>query len=232
LIQNKVREDQIALFANYQRLLTDEVIRDHDQKIAFYQSDLKAGLLQAVDKLKQLKDPEALNSKLEKVILQQKINESKLAHTIKSYKLIEQGGTDLILTTLNDEQSKLFTSGGKLNQSLLNIRYQDVLLSNRIQQDGLKSLIESSKVQIKDIQREHQIEIDQQQRQVDSIQAKLDTYNRTRAVTQPVPSLEPQGLTRKTLIILVVFLAAFAGFVAMLLAMFSDKVKQRREEIA
>ncbi len=232
LIQNKVKEDQIALFTNYQRLLTDEVIRDHDQKIAFYQSDLKAGLLRALDKLKQLKDPEELNSKLEKVILQQKINESKLAHTIKSYKLIEQGGTDLILTTLNDEQSKLFTSGGKLNQSLLNIRYQDVLLSNRIQQDGLKSLIESSKVQIKDIQREHQIEIDQQQREVDSIQAKLDTYNRTRAVTQPVPSLEPQGLTRNTLIILVVFLAAFAGFVAMLLAMFSDKVKQRREEIA
>ncbi len=231
LIQNKIKEAQIALFTHYQSLLTDELIKDHDQKIAFYQSDLKAGLLRAVDKLKQLKDPEELNSKLEKVVLQQKNNESKLEHTIKSYKLIEQGGTDLILTTLNDEQSKLFISGGKLNQSLLNIRYQDVLLSNQIQQDGLRALIESSRVQIKDIQREHQIAIDQQQRLVDSIQSKLDSYNRTRVVAQPVPSLGPQGLTRITLIILVVFLAAFAGFAAMLLAMFSDKVKQRREEI-
>jgi hypothetical protein len=232
LIQNKVKENQIPLFTSYQNLLAEELIRDHDKKIAFYQSDLKSELSQATDKLKQLKSPEELNSKLEKVILQQKSNESKLSHTIKSYKLIEQGGTDMILTTLNDDQRKLFISEGKINQSLVNIRYQDVLLSNRIRQNELTALIERSKVNIKDIKREHQIEIDKQQRLVESIQAKLDTYNRTRVVTQPVPSLEPQGLTFKILIILVVFLSIFAGFVAMLVTMFNDKVKQRLEEIS
>ncbi len=232
LIQNKVKEAQIPLFISYQSLLADELIKDHDQKISFYQSDLKAKLSQATDKLKQLKSPEDLSSKLEKVILLQKSNESKLAHTIKSFKLIEQGGTGLILTTLNDDQRKLFITGGKLNQSLLNIRYQDVLLSNRIQQDELTASIESSKAKIKDIRREHQIEIDQQQRLVDSIQFKLDSNNRTRVVTQPVPSLGPQGMTRNKLIILAVFVAAFAGFAAMLLAMFRDKVRQRLEEIA
>lgn len=231
LIQNKVKQEQIALFTDYQSLLTNELIKDHDQKIAFYQSDLKAGLTQALDKLRQLKSPETLNSKLEKVALQQKSNESKLAHTVNSYKLIEQGGTDLILTTLNDDQRKLFISGGKINQSLLNIRYQDVLLSNRIQQDELTAAIEGSRIKIKDIQREHQIEIDQQQRVVENIQAKLDTYNRTRVVTQPVASLGPQGMTRNSLILLVVFLAGFAGFVAMLLMMFRDKIRSRRAEM-
>jgi hypothetical protein len=232
LIQNKVKDTQIALFTRYQSLLASELIKDHDQKIALYQTDLKAKLVQETDKLEQLKSPEELSSKLEKVILQQKTHESKLSHTIKSYKLIEQGGPDMILTTLNDEQRKLFISSGKVNQPLLNIRYQDVLLSNLIQQDELTASIENAKVKIKDIQREYQIEVTHQQRLVESIQAKLDAFNRTRVVTKPVPSLGPQGLTRKTLVILVVFLAAFAGFAAMLLAMFRDKVKQRLEEIS
>ena len=232
LIQNKVKDSQVEIFARFQNALAHELIRDHDQKINFYQSDLKAELVKAADKLQQLKLPETLNAKLDAVYLQQKGYESKLSHIRQSFDQIKQGGDELILTTLSDEQRKILTRDGEIDQTLLNIRYQDVLLNNRIQQDELTELLEKSKYKIKEIQREHQLEVEQQQRLVDSIQVKLDTYNRTRVVTQPVPSLEPQGLTRKMLTILVVTMAVFTGFGAMLLVMFRDKVRQRLEEIS
>ncbi len=230
LIQNKVKESQIPLFTEFQNLLAAELIHDHDQKITFYQSDLKAELLSAQDKLKQLQAPETLNAKLENIRLEQESAQSKLQHTRQSYDLIKQGGSELILTTLSDEQRQLLTTQGRVNQSLLNIRFQDVLLNNKIQQDELAQLLASLKLKMNNIQREHQIEIDQQQRLVESLQSKLDNFNRTRVVTEPVSSLAPQGMTKKLLIVLVIFLAAFTGFAAMLVAMFRDKVKQRLQE--
>lgn len=230
LIQNKIKDSQLDLITEFQNLLATELIRDHDQKITFYQSDLKAELLSAQDKLKQLQAPETLSAKLESVKLQQESTQSKLMHTQQSYDLIKQGGSELILTTLSDEQRKLLTTQGKVNQSLLNIRFQDVLLNNKIQQDELTQLLASSKLKMNNIQREHQIEIDQQQRLVESLQSKLDNFNRTRVVSEPVSSLAPQGMTKNLLIILVLFLAAFTGFAAMLVVMFRDKVKQRLEE--
>lgn len=232
LIQNKVKDTQLDSFAAYQNMLARELIQDHDQKIAFYQTDLKAELASANDKLQQLQDPETLNSKLEKVILKQKGYESQLSHTQQSFKLLEQGGTDMILTSLSDDQRQLMMRNGEINQALLNVRYQDVLLSNRIQQDELKELLASSHLQIRDLKREHQVEIEKQQRVIEGIRAKLDSYNRTRVVSQPVPSLEPEGLTRNVLIMLVLCVALFTGFAAMLIAMFRDKVRQKREELA
>ena len=74
--------------------------------------------------------------------------------------------------------------------------------------------------------------VQQQQRIVDNLQAKIDAYNHTRIVSQPVLSLKPEGLTRKKLIVLIIFLAGFAGFSAMLLAMFRNKIRQREHEIS
>lgn len=232
LIQNKIKDSQFELFTEFQSVLAQSLIEDHDQKIIFYQSDLKAELVKVTDQLRQLQSPETLNAKLESEFLLQKTYESKLQNTRQSYELIKQGGEELILTTLSDEQRNLLSRNGSIDPTLLNIRYQDVLLNNRIQQDDLKQSLDKSRFKVKEIRRTHQIEIEQQQHLVESIQAKLDTYNRTKVVTQPVPSLEPQGLTQKTLVLIVIFLAVFTGFGAMLLVMFRDKVKQRMEEIA
>ena len=172
LIQNKVKESQIELFTRYQNILADNLIQDHDKKIEFYQADLKAELNTANDKLQQLKLPEALQSKLDKILLMQRTEQSKLSHTEHSYKLIQQGGTESILTDLSDEERKLMSQNGVINQQLLNIRYQQVLLWNRIQQDDIRKGLENANLEISDIKRSHKIEIEQQQRVVESIQAK------------------------------------------------------------
>jgi hypothetical protein len=231
LIQNKVEESAIGDFTLYQTLLAGELIKDHDQKIAFYQADLEAELASAQDDLEQFKATETLRSRLDKQLLLRQTNKSKLTHIKKSHDLLEQGGKELILTTLSDEDRAAMTRNGSIDQQLLNVRYKDVLLSNQLQQDELQLMIASIDLGIIDIKRDYQIELDKKQREVQSIQAKLDTYNRTRVISQPVTSLGPEGMTRNLLIVLVVLAAGFAGFGAMLLAMFRYKVNQRRQEL-
>ena len=76
----------------------------------------------------------------------------------------------------------------------------------------------------------HQRKIEAQQRKIGNIRAKLDSFNLSRVVSKPVRSVDPAGLSRNLLMVLVVLAAGFGGFVAMLIGLFRDRVRERLQE--
>ncbi len=116
--------------------------------------------------------------------------------------------------------------------NVLKQKYDQMLIENNLQIDQQKLVVEKAKLDVEQIKFTHENDVANQRQSIKEIKTRLDNYNETRIVSPPVPSLGLVGLTRKTLILLVVFLSAFAGFFAMLVAMFADKVKQRRLELS
>ena len=109
-------------------------------------------------------------------------------------------------------------------------RYDRVLLVSLIQQDEQHKTLELAKLELNEIELEHQREVEDQQREVVKIQQQMDAFNFTRLLSEPVRSLNSTQLSRTKMIIIVIFIAAFIGFLAMLIAMFRDKVNQRLQE--
>ena len=214
LIENKVKESNIPVFTEYQMRLADALIADHGQKIAFYQADLKANLSSARDRLAQLTAPGFLQIKIDAAMLKQKKLLAQIEAIENSYRAMQP---------VADGESDGPPADPVAQQVLLENRM--LLAETQEQYSSLKGLIDNIKL-------DHQAEVQAQQRKVESFQQKLDTFNNTRVISMPVKSLEPEGLTRKLLLIVIVILAGFAGFAAMLLALFRDKVRQRREELA
>jgi hypothetical protein len=116
--------------------------------------------------------------------------------------------------------------------NILKQKYDQMLIENKLQIDQQKLVVEKAKLDVEQIKFTHENDIASQRQSIQEIKTRLDNYNETRIVSPPIPSLGATGLTRKTLLLLVVFLAAFAGFFAMLVAMFADKVKQRKLELS
>ncbi len=116
--------------------------------------------------------------------------------------------------------------------NVLKQKYDQMLIENKLQIDQQKLVVEKAKLDVEQIKFTHENDIASQRQSIQEIKTRLDNYNETRIVSPPIPSLEPAGLTRKTLLLVVVFLAGFAGFFAMLVAMFADKVKQRKLELS
>ncbi len=116
--------------------------------------------------------------------------------------------------------------------NVLKQKYNQMLIENKLQIDQQKLVVEKARLDVEQIKFTHENDIASQRQSIQEIRTRLDNYNETRIVSPPVASLESAGLTRKTLLLLVVFLAGFAGFFAMLVAMFADKVKQRRLELS
>lgn len=71
-----------------------------------------------------------------------------------------------------------------------------------------------------------------QQKRVEVLQTRLDSYNKTRVLSAPILSEKPAGLSHKVVMVLVVLMAGFLSFLLMLIVIFSDKVKQRKLELA
>jgi hypothetical protein len=116
--------------------------------------------------------------------------------------------------------------------NVLKQKYNKMLIENNLQIDQQKLVVEKAKLDVEQIKFTHENDIASQRQSIKEIKTMLDNYNETRIVSPPVPSLGSSGMTRKTLILLIVFLAAFAGFVAMLVSMFADKVHQRELELS
>ena len=115
---------------------------------------------------------------------------------------------------------------------VLRQKYDQLLQENQLEIEQQKLVIDKIELDARQIRFNHQNNVATQMQAIKEIKTRLDNYNETRMVSPPVPSLTTTGLTRNTLIILVIFLATFIGFGAMLIAMFADKVKQRRVELA
>lgn len=142
--------------------------------------------------------------------------------------------------TLPNEKSKLQKDIEANNLALidkqrsidiLKQKYEQMLLDNKLQIERLALDIAKLELQIDKLEMNHQKAVDEQELKIEQLMSKLKNYNETRIVGQPAKSLEPVGLKPKLLVVLIVFLAGFAGFMAMLLWLFRDKVMQRQQEL-
>ena len=231
LIQNKVKTSDITAFQQFQNRLAAAVIADHQSKLSLFQEDLLAQLAEEKAKLARLQLPETLQSQLDKRRLALQAEQSKLKHLEDNFKLIQQGGEKWLYQSLTEEERRLLTQeNGKPDQQLLSARYEQVLLENRIQQDEYAEKIGSIQLELEDIKRNHADNISDQALVVQQIQNKIDSFNSTRQVSNPVISVEPSGLTRPLLIVLVVALSLFVAFAVVLMNLFRDKVKQRLQD--
>ncbi len=231
VIQNKILLDQQALFTDFQTEVAVAVLRDHQQLVALYQVELQAELQDAEARLAELMDPKTLQSRLDKLKLRVQTAEQKLQHLQEAQKIIETGGKESVLRSMTDEQKQLLLNrAGEVDDRVLKARYEEILLDNKIEQDQQKQVIEALRLEMKDVQRAHQSKIEQQQRAVEAVRGKLKSFNISRVVSNPVRSVKPAGLSRKLLLVLVVFMAGFLAFMAVLLALFRDQVREREKE--
>ena len=257
LLQNTVKESDIDIFSEYQKKLAAFVLSDHKQKITFAQSDLLAEMSSAQAKLKNLQDPKALMTKLDFLRVKLTSEEQKLKRMEESYQSLLKGGKEAVLQSLieekgvfqslsesNDsaqqisdkekekekEKEKMAQLDKEVDGNVLQTRYDRVLLVSLIQQDEQHKTLELAKLELNEIELEHQREVEDQQREVVKIQQQMDAFNFTRLLSEPVRSLNSTQLSRTKMIIIVIFIAAFIGFLAMLIAMFRDKVNQRLQE--
>lgn len=137
-------------------------------------------------------------------------------------------------TSLQDQinANKLEQIDLQNNNVVLQQKYEELLLDNKLQLEQQQLTIDKGELDLDKIKFNNLNAISLQKQNIKEVQTKLDNYNETRVVSAPIASLKPVGLTRKTLILLFVFLAGFAGFAVVLMAIFSDKVKERKLELS
>lgn len=115
--------------------------------------------------------------------------------------------------------------------NVLKQKYDQLILDNKLQIEQQNLVIDQAKLEVERIKFDHQNQISEKTQRIREIETLLENYNETRVVSEPVASLGPTGLKRNMLLVIVVFIALFGGFLASLLAMFADKVRQRKREL-
>jgi hypothetical protein len=231
IVQNKIVLEDQPLFSAFQQRVAQDVLEDHRQLVALRQSGLRAELRNAEAQMAVLQDPRTLQAQLDKLKLQVATAEKKLQHLQDARKVLELGGKESVLRSMTDEQKQLLLDRqGKVDDRVLQARYEEILLDNQVNQDQQLQSIESLKLKLDEVRLAHQRKLEAQQRKIENIRAKLDSFNLSRVVSKPVRSVDPAGLSRKLLMALVVLAAGFGGFVAMLMALFRDRVRERLQE--
>lgn len=233
LIQHKIKNSQVDQFTQIQHTITETVIENHNKKIKLYQADLLAKLKLEQVKLNELMNEQTLNLLLEKEKLIIQIEESKLKNIQDNLTILEKGGSEGYLSSLNNQQRELVMSNeGIVIDELLKLRFERFLLDNKIRQDETINKINTSRINLNQLEKEHKEKIIRQQLAVENIKDKLGAFNKTQVVTEPVKSLKPVGLSRNLLILLIFIISGVIGFAVMLLVMFRDKVREALQESA
>ncbi len=233
LISNKIGDDQLAIFTGFQEKLTQRVLHDHEKIVALFQSGLKAQLRTEQARLKELQDPRTLKLQLDQQKLKIQGAEQKFKHLQETAKILQLGGKEAVLRSMTDEQKQLvLDSEGNVDDKVLQARYEEILVQNRVQQDQQQQAINSGRLQLESIKLKHERAIAAQQRKIDDIRKKIGSYNISRVVSAPVKSIKPTGLSRNILLALTVFMALILSFFIVLGALFRDKVRQRLAEEA
>jgi len=136
-------------------------------------------------------------------------------------------------STLNEamQSNKAQQISQRNKMAILDEQFQELLLDNELkvaqQQltiDKVLLSIDKKKFQTKNM-------IAQQKQKLNKLQTQLDNYNKTRVVSEGVVSQKSVGLSKKLLLILLMFISGFVGFMAVLIALFKDKLKQRQLEL-
>lgn len=234
LIQHKVLKSQQDQFRRVQQRIAAAIVAQHDQKISTLQVDLEARLELERLKLAELQDPRSLQMALDKVNSNITAQQNKLTRLQENLSILQDGGPQKFLSILSPQEREQVVSQQETPaevDDLIVLKFDKYLLENRIQQDEIQDAINTARIRLKELEKAQQDNINLQQQTIKTLEDKLAAFNRTRLVNSPVLSVEPQGLTRPYLVILVVLFASLAGFGMMLLMLFRDKVRERRETI-
>ncbi len=233
LIQNKVKSEDIDQFKTFQQLLVTEIVLDHEKLIAASLTDQTKEIESAQAELERLQDPVTLQLETEKKRIALNAVKTKMIRLQDAYQLYKKGGRESVIQFLNkDDREQLQNLEGEIDSRLLEIRFDKLLLDNQILQDNQTQIIQGIELSIKELERELAINIENQKRNVEALTEKLEKANKTRMVSGPVESMKPVGMSKKLVLVLIIFVAGFFAFAAMLIAMFRDKVKERLVETA
>jgi hypothetical protein len=143
------------------------------------------------------------------------------------YVELDNEKTDLMLKIEDIRLEKIVS---KKELDILKDKYKAMLEDNEILRKQQRLRVDEVKMQLEQIQLEHKAATAIQEERVRELKTRLENFSETRAVSTAIPSLNPVGISRAQLVVLVFVVAGFTGFLAVLFAMFGDKVKERLEE--
>ncbi|MGD2066772.1 MAG: hypothetical protein PVI43_06360 [Candidatus Bathyarchaeota archaeon] len=158
----------------------------------------------------------------------QQNNNRLLALEERYYVTLENEKTELLNKI---EANRLQQIDVEKKNNVLKQKYDQLILDNQLQIEQQNLVIDQARLNVERVKFDHQNLISEKTQRIREIETLLENYNETRVVSEPVASLEPTGLKRNMLLVMVVVLALLGGFFASLLAMFTDKVRQRKQEL-
>ncbi|MCU7850755.1 MAG: hypothetical protein KZQ80_00935 [Candidatus Thiodiazotropha sp. (ex Monitilora ramsayi)] len=144
------------------------------------------------------------------------------------YVELENVKTEL-MQKIEEIRLKKIESEKKLD--LLNEKYKRMIADNQFMRAQQKLKVEEAKMMLEQIKLEHLNDIKRKEEKVREINTRLDNFNETRIVSIAVPSLRRTGSSQLQLLVMIFIGSLFAGIVAMLLAMFRNKVNEKLEEV-
>lgn len=233
VVTNKINPQQLAFYQDFQHSLADAIVKDHARRITLLQSDLVLELNQARSQLKKLQDPQTLLDLLRKPEVQLEAARVKLKKLEQSYtQYQEKGKAGMVRKIQMEELKKLNPASDEMSDQLLDLQYEQLLLDSQLSIDQQNLRITELKLTIDRIKKDFAESIERQQVKVNELETRLNNYNKTRVVGQPVLSIQPVGLNQNILLALVVVVAFMLGFAAVLVAVFRDKTHQRELELS
>lgn len=233
LLKNKVSDEDVLMFSDYQKKILSLIISDHDKKLKLTQTKNTRDLKNKELSLSQLKKPLTLEIRIKEQDIEIKNNKAGVKFLQEDYKLIKKSDFEGVLITLPAEElSRVMTKDNLLVSELLRVRYETFLLKNKQKQHDLLNLIDLNELSIIEIKKDHDEMIEKATLSVDEIKLRLENVNRSTILSEPIISIDPIGLSQNILFVLSVFAALFIAFIGILIAMFKDKVAQRVAELA
>ena len=104
--------------------------------------------------------------------------------------------------------------------------------TNKLEQATLKARIDEIEANIQKLVNDQQRLIQTQEQAVGELLAKLDNFVETRAVVEPTRSPRPSSISRKVLLLLVLFLAGVMGGLAVFIAELRKRIRDRESHAA
>lgn len=109
-------------------------------------------------------------------------------------------------------------------------KYELLVLENQFEISKKKVEIDQIRDEIEKAKFDHQQEIVKQNQKISDVKARLENFDATRVISDPVISQEPVGLTRVWFIVIAIAASFFLALLLMIFSAFNDKVKARMAE--
>gem|GEM_PF-3497227 len=204
IIRNETTLGEIDFFTSFQQHVAEQVMQEHRSKALVYQSGTRSALNSARLKLEVLENRQALNARL-KLIEQEIALERSHFEALRSAAPSSPEGVPLTAVQRG-------ASGDKAKS------YQAAIRE-----------LELRKIELVN---QHAEVLVQQKSMVQDLERALQDINHSRVISEPVISLQPVNLSMPKLFAILPVVAGLLASLVTLLALFNEKVKLRRAELA